>query len=64
MGLRMTAGISLAQLQQRFAIDLPSYYGTIFTHLVEQGLLIHADGRIRLSSHGLALANRVMAELV
>lgn len=64
MGLRMTAGVSVAELRQRFAIDLPSYYGAVFTRLVDQALLIHAGDRIRLSSRGLALANRVMAELV
>lgn len=64
MGLRMTNGLSIEELQQRFAIDLPSYYGAIFTRLVDQGLLIHDGDRIRLSSRGLALANRVMAELV
>ncbi len=64
MGLRMTAGVSVAELRQRFTIDLPSYYGAIFTRLVDQALLLQEGDRIRLSSRGLALANRVMAELV
>lgn len=64
MGLRMTAGVSIEGLCQRFAIDLPSYYGTVFTRLVDQDLLLREGDRIRLSSRGLALANRVMAELV
>ena len=64
MGLRMIAGVSISELHQRFAIDLPSYYGAVFTRLVDEQLLIYSGDRIRLSSRGLALANRVMAELV
>jgi oxygen-independent coproporphyrinogen-3 oxidase len=64
MGLRMTAGFSIAALRHRFGIDLPAYYGEIFTRLVDQGLLLQQADTIRLSSHGLPLANRVMAELV
>jgi oxygen-independent coproporphyrinogen-3 oxidase len=64
MGLRMTAGLSLAALKQRFDIDLPTYYGAIFSRLVDQGLLRWQGDTIRLSSRGCALANRVMAELV
>lgn len=64
MGLRMTAGLSLSSLQERFDIDLPAYYGPIFTRLIDQGFLIRQNDAVRLSSLGLALANRVMAELV
>lgn len=64
MGLRMTTGLSIASLRHRFGIDLPVYYGEIFTRLVDQGLLLQEADTIRLSSHGLPLANRVMAELV
>ncbi|MGE4561002.1 MAG: coproporphyrinogen III oxidase family protein, partial [Desulfobulbus sp.] len=64
MGLRMTSGLSLPSLRQRFGIDLSLYYGEIFTRLIDQGLLRYQNDSVRLSSRGLALANRVMAELV
>ncbi len=64
MGLRMTAGLSIAGLRQRYDIDLPTYYGPVFRRLIDQGLLVSEGDRVRLSAHGLALANRVMAELV
>jgi len=64
MGLRMTAGVSISQLKQRFALDLPTYYGDLLPRLIDQGFL-HLEGdSLRLTSHGLALANRIMAELV
>jgi len=64
MGLRMTAGVSLSSLKQRFAIDLPQYYGATLTRLLDQRLLALRDDRLFLSGEGLPLANRVMAELV
>ncbi len=64
MGLRMTAGVSMADLRQRYNIDLPNYYGPVYTRLIEQGLLVCEGDRVHLSRRGLALANRVMAELV
>ncbi|MDD2466186.1 MAG: radical SAM family heme chaperone HemW [Desulfobulbus sp.] len=64
MGLRMTEGISISGLQQRFAIDLPAYYGDVVTRLIDQGFLVRTGDSLRLSVDGLALANWVMAELV
>nr|WP_321466179.1 radical SAM family heme chaperone HemW [uncultured Desulfobulbus sp.] len=64
MGLRMTAGVSISRLKQRFTLDLPTYYGDLLTKLVDQGFLHHVGDSLRLTDHGLALANRVMAELV
>lgn len=64
MGLRMTGGVSLAGLRQRYGIDLPTYYGYVFSRLIKQELLVSEGDRVCLSTRGLALANRVMAELV
>lgn len=64
MGLRMTAGVSLATLKQRFGIELLAYYGSVLPRLFGQGVLVLEEDRLRLSGRGLAVANRVMAELV
>lgn len=64
MGLRMTAGVELAELRQRFGIDLPEYYGPTLARLLDRHLLVLRDGRLFLSARGLPLANQVMAELV
>ncbi len=64
MGLRMTGGISVSELQKRFGIELHQYYGDILPGLIEQGMIIHDNDRVRLSAAGLFLANSIMAELV
>lgn len=64
MGLRMLAGVSVSRLRQRFGLDLLAYYGPTLGRLIDQGLLILQEDYLCLSSQGLPLANRVMAELV
>ncbi len=64
MGLRMTAGVSLDDLNNRYKIQATTYYGDILPRLTEQGLLEISHGRLRLTDHGLLLANTVMAQLV
>ena len=64
IGLRLTAGVSLAALRCRFGLDALAYYGPTLTRLINLGMLeINAD-QLRLTAHGLLLANTVMAELV
>lgn len=64
MGLRLTAGISLAALERRFGLNAETYYGSILRRLAAQGLVTIAGDTLRLTVTGLALANQVMAELV
>ena len=64
MGLRLTAGISQAELERRFGMRAEEYYWPTLTRLVAQGLLIITGGNLRLTPTGLALANQVLAELV
>lgn len=64
MGLRMTCGVSLNDLEKRFGINLITYYGATLDQLIMQQLLEIHQGRLRLSERGLLLANTVMAELV
>ena len=64
IGLRLTEGINLKKLHDRFNIDPILYYGQTLTNLLEQKLLKLNDNKLCLTQHGLALANTVMAELV
>jgi oxygen-independent coproporphyrinogen-3 oxidase len=64
MGLRMTEGISVEKLEQRFGLNAIEYYGEILDRLQQNDLLACDGDFIRLSDKGLLLANRVMAELV
>ena len=63
-GLRMTAGISLAELTDRFGMEAEIYYGETLHRLVRQGLLHIVQDRLQLTPQGMLLANTVMAELV
>jgi oxygen-independent coproporphyrinogen-3 oxidase len=64
MGLRMTAGVSVPGLQERFGMTPADYYGEVLVSLMRDGLLEMHQDRLRLSRRGLLLANRVMAFLV
>jgi oxygen-independent coproporphyrinogen-3 oxidase len=64
MGLRMLEGVSLADLAQRFGLDLLTYYGPTIDRLLTQDLLLLQGDRVLLSERGLPLANQVMAQLV
>ncbi len=64
MGLRLTQGVSIPGLNERFGIDCVSYYGNDLNRLINSGFLIIDSDFLRLTSKGLPLANSVMAELV
>ena len=53
-----------AAFKAEFGLDLLVYYGSTLDRLVDQRLLTLEGDRLRLTSKGLPLANRVMAELV
>lgn len=64
IGLRMTRGVSLDRLEQRFGIDPVDYYGPTLDRLLEQKMVEIHQRYLRLTAQGLLLANTVMAELV
>ena len=64
MGLRMTGGVSVARLEERFGVTPQIYYGETLNKLIRQQLLEEAEDRLHLTRKGLPLANRVMAQLV
>lgn len=64
MGLRMTAGVSLSRLEERFGLTPQLYYGDMLHRLTDQGFLQEEKDRLRLTRQGVLLANRVMAQLV
>lgn len=64
LGLRLTEGVSLQALYQRFGIDAESYYNTTLQRLLASKLVNLKGDRLRLTEQGLLLANMVMADLV
>lgn len=64
MGLRLAEGVDLDDYGARFGIDVWSRYAEALAPAVEAGLLVRESGRIRLSRHGMLLANEVMQVFV
>ncbi|MCI5194976.1 MAG: radical SAM family heme chaperone HemW [Candidatus Electrothrix sp. AW5] len=64
MGLRMTAGVSLTDITERFGINTEAYYSETLHRLIRQGLLHIVQDQLQLTAQGFLLANTVMAELV
>ena len=64
MGLRMTKGVSLQRLANRYQIDVKEYYGEVLEKLITSQLLEISQSFLRLTKKGRQLANLVMAELV
>ncbi len=64
MGLRLRAGVVIAELEQRFALTPQACYGTILDELAQQGLIEFDRHHLRLSERGLRLANQVLSRLV
>ena len=59
MGLRMTEGVDLHKMQQRFGIDVPAYYREALQSLPEPQMLECVDGHLRLTPYGMRYGNRV-----
>ena len=57
LGLRLTEGVSLQGLSERFGVDLGERYDREIDELAALGLLESVDGRIRLTERGHLLGN-------
>jgi oxygen-independent coproporphyrinogen III oxidase len=57
LGLRLTEGLSLDRLSERFGIDVGERYVEEIADLRRLRLLDSSDGRIRLTEHGRLLGN-------
>ena len=64
LGLRLMAGVSFADFQERFGCDLRQVFEKEITHLLKKGLITCDDQRIRLTLLGYPLANLVFAEFI
>jgi len=64
MGLRLTRGIDLERFCERFGRPIERFYGEELEHLVSQGLLAYAEGRLFLTERALLVANQVFVRLL
>jgi len=63
-GLRLTEGVDLREIRERYGIDLWSERRDALTQFIDVGILTYDVGRLRLSRRGMLLANEVMAVLL
>jgi oxygen-independent coproporphyrinogen-3 oxidase len=61
MGLRIEEGVEFDRVEQTRGKPLNA---AALSWLVEQGLVVHESGRVRLTRSGRVLSNRIVAELV
>jgi oxygen-independent coproporphyrinogen-3 oxidase len=64
MGLRLSVGVSEAHFAARCGLSLDAAYSEDLAELVDQGLLERVGGRVRLTSRGRMLGNRVFERFV
>lgn len=64
MGLRMTGGIDMTDIESRFGLTPSGYYGPILKKLIGRDLLEISGNHLRLTERSLPVANQVLSELV
>ena len=64
LGLRLSEGVSLRDLQRRFGRAAVESHAAAFDESVSLGLLEWTDGRLRLTARGRLLANEVFVRLL
>ncbi len=63
-GLRMTAGISAADFYDRFGHSIYDRYGEVIKKYVESGHMCDEKGNIRLTTKGIDVSNRILADFL
>ena len=63
-GLRLTSGINLETVRQRYGVDVWERYRVDLEPFVDAGLLVHDGARLALTRPGMLLANEVMTVFV
>jgi oxygen-independent coproporphyrinogen-3 oxidase len=64
LGLRMNEGIARSDFERNFGVPIEAVYLETIKKLRDQGLLVMAEGRIRLTDRGMDLANYVMSKFL
>lgn len=64
LGLRLMEGVKETAFLRAFGVSVDAVYGDTVARLVEQGLLVRADGRLFLSPRGIDVSNVVFADFL
>ena len=60
LGLRLSEGVDVAAVERRYAVDVWARWGRELAPFVEAGVMTPERRRLRLTRHGMLLANEVM----
>jgi oxygen-independent coproporphyrinogen III oxidase len=63
-GLRLTDGVNLDAIRDRYGVDVWQRHGATLTDFIDAGLLRHEDGQLWLTRRGMLLAHEVMEVFV
>ncbi|SHE65313.1 oxygen-independent coproporphyrinogen-3 oxidase [Seinonella peptonophila] len=61
MGLRLMEGVSRADFQMRYHLEMDQVFGEELERLKKQGLLMNEEDRVRLTEQGILFGNEVFA---
>ena len=64
MGLRLTDGVDLQEVKNRYAVDVWREYGCELQPFVDGGLLVYDGRSLRMPRQGMLLAHEVMAVFI
>ena len=64
MGLRLTEGLDLRLIEQRYGISVMEKYGAVLAPFIEKKRLLWESGRLRLTREGMLIANDIMGAFV
>ena len=64
MGLRMTDGVSLNELQKRFGVDILKYYEREIQMLLDKKMATCVNGTLRLTPYGMRYGNQAFEAFV
>jgi len=64
LGLRLCAGIDLADFKQRFGADISSEHKEIIAQYMDRGLLNMENGRLSFTKAGYFLSNQVLSHFI
>ena len=63
-GLRLSDGVDLAAIGERYGVDVWERYGADLERFIDAGCLLREGARLRLTRPGMLLANEVMSVFV
>jgi oxygen-independent coproporphyrinogen-3 oxidase len=64
MGLRMTEGVAMDRLFNRYGLNIVDYYGVTLEKMIQQNLVELTSTHLRVTKTGRLVSNHILSELV